>query len=426
MDELSQKELTMPTTEVKPAQTSQAAYQSSGKSGGLALGGLGALAGPWGAAGEMLLSALPTIMSSVNGYGEREAARKANQYAQDQMILSNQLTTDLQNKAAQHQKDYFNHTAAYNTPEQQVKRLKQAGLNPALAYAGATGAGGTGQTGSAPSGQTGVGGVTKANIAGSQAASTQQAIATATMMADIELKKSQARKNTVEADYTEGVKTEETAANVNLMVDQLKTAGLGREGMKIQQARDRISYELESATFETNKQRIFEDYEQMVAKTGVMYEELASARRSNRIGDETEKIVVEQARANLNETWAEITLKKANAEATRLGMTLTQQQVDNLKTEGQILLQQNNYWRTTHVVQPGMRLEIMRDAEQRAQAERMDRALTGLISGILHAGAGAAAGGAKGAGGSSAGTGQARASRGISPDRDYWEEGLGK
>lgn len=227
MDELSQKELTMPTTEVKPAQISQSSIDRANAGGGLALGGLGALAGPWGMAGEALVSVLPNIISAVNGYGERESARQANKYAQDQMILSNQLTTDLQNKAAAHQANYFNMTAKYNSPEEQVKRLKAAGLNPALAYTGATGAGGSGQTGSAPSGTTGAVGAQKANIAGAQAASNQQVQQLATLAAQLE---------NIKAD-TELKRTE--AANV-----EVDTEKKGEEAETVRASREAIVKEI--------------------------------------------------------------------------------------------------------------------------------------------------------------------------------------
>lgn len=211
---------------------------------------------PKGVGGGEVSGILATVANiAEGGYGEREAARKANQYAQDQMILSNQLTTDLQNKAAQHQLNYFNTTAKYNSPEEQVKRLKQAGLNPALAYGSAAGAGGSGQTGSAPGGQTGAVGSQKANAAGAKAANTDAAIGMASLLADIELKKSQARKNTVEADFTEGARTEETEAGIEKVKAEVKTeearAQIAEFEAAIKQVESRIAQATEYVSIQT-------------------------------------------------------------------------------------------------------------------------------------------------------------------------------
>lgn len=66
-------------------------------------------------------------------YGEREIAW------QKQMAEYNQKMS----------KDYFDYTAEYNNASNQVKRLKDAGLNPGLMYSNGTAAGASGQTGGA-------------------------------------------------------------------------------------------------------------------------------------------------------------------------------------------------------------------------------------------------------------------------------------
>lgn len=75
-------------------------------------------------------------------YGERNLnwAKKMADYNQKHSLE----IADVNQRLA---KEYFDYTAAYETPEAEMKRLKEAGLNPALMYGGAPQ--GSGQTGGA-------------------------------------------------------------------------------------------------------------------------------------------------------------------------------------------------------------------------------------------------------------------------------------
>ena len=87
-------------------------------------------------------------------------------------------------RAFKRQKELFDYQNAYNTPANQMKRLKDAGLNPALMY-------GQGNTGNA----TGFAGVAKADVSGPQLA---QSVATGAQMS---LLNSQKKLNEANAGY---------------------------------------------------------------------------------------------------------------------------------------------------------------------------------------------------------------------------------
>lgn len=98
-----------------------------------------------------LKSALPGIVSGgvgsivQGGLGLLGGLFSGNkQFKQQQKLMQQQF--DLQ-------KQMFDYTSAYNTPEQQIKRMKEAGLNPNLLYGQGSVAGTTGQTGSISGGQ---------------------------------------------------------------------------------------------------------------------------------------------------------------------------------------------------------------------------------------------------------------------------------
>lgn len=262
-----------------------------------------------------------------NGYGEREAARQANKFTQDQMILSNQLQTDLQNKAARHQLDYFNATAKYNSPEEQVKRLKQAGLNPALAYGGATGSGGTGQTGSVSGGSIGVPGGVKANAAGAKSASTEAGIALANIMAEIKLKESQTKKNLADAEFTEGAKTDETNARTSLIGVEADMAGVKTDGARIQNRIARIEERIAETTEASRVGMIEGEFERLKVQVQILDEDLARAVRENRIGEAQAEALMRTADAELKRIIVDTAYKATQAYAAKEGVQISKDQV---------------------------------------------------------------------------------------------------
>lgn len=91
--------------------------------------------------GGSLLSAGGDLVSGVvNNLFANSAARKQHEREKELMDLENQYAIDM-----------FNRTNAYNTPSQQMKRFREAGLNPNLMYGNGSAASGNADMPSAPS-----------------------------------------------------------------------------------------------------------------------------------------------------------------------------------------------------------------------------------------------------------------------------------
>lgn len=91
--------------------------------------------------GGSLLSAGGGLVSGVvNNLFANSAARKQHEREKELMDIENQYAIDM-----------FNRTNAYNTPSQQMKRFREAGLNPNLMYGNGSAASGNADMPSAPS-----------------------------------------------------------------------------------------------------------------------------------------------------------------------------------------------------------------------------------------------------------------------------------
>lgn len=79
-----------------------------------------------------------------NRYGQRDMAWEKNMAE-----YNNQMSQQMSLFNQQMSKDFFDYTAAYESPENQLKLLKNAGLNPALMYSQGSATGNGGSTGGA-------------------------------------------------------------------------------------------------------------------------------------------------------------------------------------------------------------------------------------------------------------------------------------
>lgn len=95
-----------------------------------------------------IFSSLFGGISNLVGQGlSYKGAREANRTNLDIANRTNQTNIDLANKAREHDVAMWNRQNEYNTPEMQMQRLREAGLNPNLIYD--SGAGAAGNAGSA-------------------------------------------------------------------------------------------------------------------------------------------------------------------------------------------------------------------------------------------------------------------------------------
>ena len=184
-----------------------------GMIGGAAKSGLtgGLTGGITGAVGGLIGGLFGGNGSSVKK--QKELMELQNQYEQGNMKYQAELNEQAAQANQQRMIDYFNLTAQYNSAKEQVKRLNDAGLNPALMYgqAGAGGAG-TGSTGGAQA--QGVG------LAQSQAVG--MGLQLKAIAAQTKLAEANAAKANAEAEKISGVDTEKTKNEIENITQGIK------------------------------------------------------------------------------------------------------------------------------------------------------------------------------------------------------------
>lgn len=130
-------------------------------------------------------------------------------------------------KSYELQQRMFDYTSNYNSPANQVKRLQEAGLNPALMY-GTTGATGTqGTQGSAQA--QGVSGNASDTAERRQAKVAEQGMALqmAKLASEIDVNKSVAESNRASAEKA-GAETKTTEQSRNVLIENMRQAGVGQ------------------------------------------------------------------------------------------------------------------------------------------------------------------------------------------------------
>lgn len=183
-------------------------------SGAAAGAAAGSTLGPWGAAAGGVVGGAMGLLSGNQVDDQKKLSEQQYEYNKKLMEQSYGL-----------QKDMYDYTFSKNTPAEQMKRLKEAGLNPALmqGLGGQSGA----DTGG---GGTSVGGGQASGNAERQAATAQSAgmvLQAARLKGELDLQKAQ--KENIEAD-TENKKSKTTTENDQreTLIENMRQEGLGR------------------------------------------------------------------------------------------------------------------------------------------------------------------------------------------------------
>lgn len=194
-----------------------------------------------GAIGTALLTQLGA--TGVNELGKQAGYAIGNLTGYNDAIANDQLEqqkklTDIQknanfetmDKSQEMQMDFFNHTfgmqSKYDSAEEQVKRLKEAGLNPALMYSGGNAGGAGGTTGGAQgmavsSGHASDESARKANDMQSQG----MALQLAKLASEVEVNKSVAEVNKANAGLS-GARTTTEESQRKLVMENLRQQGI--------------------------------------------------------------------------------------------------------------------------------------------------------------------------------------------------------
>lgn len=213
-----------------------------------------------------------------------------------------------------------------NTMEAQVKRAKDAGMNPALLYGGGAGGGQIAQMGNQSIGATGGAEAGRAptsverQMAASQVAlNGMQAMK---LKSEVAVNESLADKNKAEAGKVSGVDTEEAISRISLNNQTVQNREVEEEATRINNRIDRITANLAEYGEEEKKAAVEFEADRMWTDYQRAEEELQAMRRSNRIGAQTEETAIEQFKASLAETYARI----IRAEAETRGIEATTEQ----------------------------------------------------------------------------------------------------
>ena len=148
-----------------------------------------------------------------NTKSQKELMELQNQYEKGNMKYQAELNEQAAQANQQRMIDYFNLTAQYNSASNQVKRLKDAGLNPALMY-GQAGAGGAG-TGS-------TGGAQAQGVGLAQAQAVGMGLQLKSIAAQTKLAEANAAKSYAEAEKISGVDTEKTKSEIESITQGIK------------------------------------------------------------------------------------------------------------------------------------------------------------------------------------------------------------
>lgn len=211
---------------------------------------------------------------------------------------------DLMGFSFDKQKEMYDYTLEKSSEKEQVKRLKEAGLNPALMY-GQGGAGVSAVTGGS-AGAGAVSGGSAANAAEMEAVQNQRmmmGLQLGKLGAEIKVLESQAEKNSAEATKTGGIDTQVGLASLNKIITETTNE-------EVKTSINRIQRDVAMFGAATT----LEGMETGVAQAK---EELDRMKRENNIGNETYENAITEIRNKATLSGVEIMLKEANVEATK-------------------------------------------------------------------------------------------------------------
>lgn len=237
--------------------------------------------------------------------------RRKKQIEQQQKLTEIQKEANMQ--LAEHgmglQKQLFDYTAAYNSPEQQRKRIEEAGMNPALMY-GMQGIGG-GTTGSQTT--SGVSGSQAANEAELANAATQRigmGLQMAMQKAQIKNIEADTKQKEAEAEKTATVDTELTKMSIKDITATINNKEVQRESLLLDNDLKILEY---TVMYDTTQDRANEiKYRAKSAK-----ETLLELQRNNEIGEEVKQQVIDSYQLRLQDIATDIILKETNTQVNR-------------------------------------------------------------------------------------------------------------
>lgn len=301
------------------------------------------LAGLAAGAASQLVSAGTEKLSQILGLSmsQKEAMQKQQEYNKEIMALQNQYNVESAAQSQEYAKNYWDYTSTEN----QVRHMKNAGLNIGLMYR-QSGAGGAGQTG----------GAKQESVSMPQGNPIEmglrvQALNQEKRLQDAQIAKTlaEARKADVDADKTEGVDTEKTLTEIKKMLSDVdlnvQKGNWYEADTDYKIALKSYTKELENLTIkqaETEEQRKLLVYEQMMTQKElqdkiakeweVLNEEAKERRIKNYILEETKEETIRQVSLQNSLLISKIALTNAETTATQKSVSVMNAQISELMT----------------------------------------------------------------------------------------------
>lgn len=274
------------------------------------------------------------------GLGELTGYNKAQANAQ---LEQQQKLTDIQTKANQQQASYanrlnkemFDYTAEYNSYENQMARMKAAGLNTALMY-GQSGAGGsTGTAGSQSGGSAGSGQASdEASRRMAQIQAHGMGLLNSKLMAEIRNIEADTKQKEATATKTAGVDTKAAESQIAKMGEEMKLIGeqtksesVKRRGQELTNDWQELQTALSEATLDSQIKTIQLTAYKLQNESNKILQEIDGLQIDNNIKEQTKKNVIKQqelavqesiSRILMNKSVANLNQEQANAIATQL------------------------------------------------------------------------------------------------------------
>lgn len=264
----------------------------------------------------------------------------------------------------------FNTTNEYNTPEAQVRRMKDAGLSVGLMYGGA-GNSGTAVSPTQTGAQGGGAGNQQGKAAGTVAGIQATSLALDAMMKEAQIQniKADTKEKEAVATKTAGVDTEMVKTSIEDVTENIANKQIQRQGMILQNQFDSIRNYIAENTKDMNIERLGYEVESALRQSEILWETAVQA------GINTDNLQ-EVISTNLQNTAADTILKYAQTEAARAGVTLTQRQTQAIgeQIELQILEgKQGLQWLEHDLVKMGIEIN-------QGDLNRLNQTMNHLIS----------------------------------------------
>lgn len=245
----------------------------------------------WGAiAGAAANIGMGIAGSAMGASQSRKENRRQHERNKELMQMQGNFNESMMYKNNILQQQMFDKTFEKLSPKEQMKRLKDAGLNPALMNG--IGAQGQGTTGGGSAASMGLNSAPDGgNVMRGMQAGAGMGMQAAMLKSQIDVNKAQANNLQADADKKKGVDTELTKVGIEKLIAETTNTTARTALTEIQTNIEKMNNVEQEKSHESRMRTI--DYNMYQAK-----EEVQNAVRNNKIGEETALSVIEEIKTN--------------------------------------------------------------------------------------------------------------------------------